>query len=171
MNSSGSTDLIDHVLGLTPPSSTHAARVFRDKVRHGTQASYEALFSPELHLDLGVRWLVAVYATQLTQAQELHQHYVTQAQQANVPSQWLEAVAADQPNAISDPIVQAILIFTRTLTLKPIEGDKAAIQQLEQAGVPTPDCITLSQLIAFLSYQVRLVTGLKAMQRLENRDV
>lgn len=171
MNSSSSTDLIDSVLGLSPQSSTYAARVFRDKVRDGTQASYEALFSPELHLDLAVRWLVAVYATQLTQAKELHQHYLAQAQQAKVPNQWLDAVAADQPTTVSDPIVQAILIFTRTLTLKPIEGDKNAIQQLEQAGVPTPDCITLSQLIAFLAYQVRLVTGLKAMQRLEKDDV
>lgn len=165
--SSETVDLIDKVLGLDPQSSTFAARHFREKVRSGTQASYEALFSPELTLALPLRWLVAVYVCQLTKATELHQHYLTQAQQAGVSAEWLTAIENDNLESIADPIVQASLVFTRTLTLKPLEGDKTAIQNLEQSGLPTADCITLSQLIAFLSYQVRLVTGLKAMQALE----
>ncbi len=168
MNTPSQTvDLIDHVLGLDPQGSTFAARHFREKVRSGTQASYEALFSPELTLALPVRWLVAVYVCQLTKATELHQHYLAQAQQAGVSAEWLAVIEQDQLESITDPIVQAILVFTRTLTLKPLEGDKTAIQNLEQSGLPTADCITLSQLIAFLAYQVRLVTGLKAMQALE----
>lgn len=160
-------DLIDSVLGLDPKSSTYVARHFREKVLQGTQASYEALFSPDLNLALPIRWVVAVYASQLMQATELHQHYLDQALQINAPTEWLEAVAQDNPGVVIDPIVQAILVFTRTLTLKPIEGDKAALQQLAQSGLPTADCIALSQLIAFLSYQARLVTGLKAMVALE----
>lgn len=164
---SETVDVIDRVLGLDSQGGVYAARIFRDKVRQGTQASYDALFSSSLALSLPVRWLVAVYVCQLTKATELHEHYVAEAKQAEVPTEWLQAIAQENLDAINDPVVRAILIFARTLTLKPIEGDKTAIQHLEQSGVPTADCIAVSQLIAFLSYQVRLVTGLKAMLALE----
>lgn len=63
----------------------------------------------------------------------------------------------------------AILEFTRKLIEKPVEGDEAALKTLPAAGVSTPAVVTLSQLVAFLSYQVRLVAGLKAMQAQASR--
>ncbi|MGD7513504.1 hypothetical protein ACQCQE_25270, partial [Ralstonia pseudosolanacearum] len=47
---------------------------------------------------------------------------------------------------------------------RPIDGDRDALLRLPAAGLATPDVVTLSQLIAFLSYQTRLVAGLRALR-------
>lgn len=161
-------DLIDTLLKLNPTGSTYRARHFRDNICQSTQASYEALFSDQLHLPLQTRWLVALYAAQLTQSHELTRHYLNEAEDTGVIEEALQAVLQDDLDLIADPTLYAILHFTRTLTLKPIEGDQSALLALENAGITTEDCIALAQLIAFLSYQIRLVTGLKAMQALED---
>lgn len=160
-------DLIDTLLGLDENSMVYAARHFRSEVLVGTQESYEALFSEALSLPLEVRWLVALYASQLSQSYELTEHYQQQVAQTAVLELWIKAVLTDDLTLIQDPLVRAILSFTRTLILNPIEGDKTALLALEASGVSAADCIALAQLIAFLSYQIRLVAGLKAMQTLE----
>ncbi|WP_458869764.1 hypothetical protein, partial [Enterococcus faecium] len=60
--------------------------------------------------------------------------------------------------------LRAMLVFTRALTQRPVEGDRAAIEKLPAAGISTPAVVALSQLIAFVSYQLRVVAGLKAMR-------
>lgn len=160
-------DLIDDLLNLDVNSSTYASRRFRDKVWKGTQASYDAIFDEALSLPLATRFLIAAYASQLSQAEELTQHYLQAAENAGIPEAWLQAVLLDDLAFVDDSIIKAMLTFTRTLILNPIESDKAALLALEKSGVTAADCIALAQLIAFLSYQVRLVTGLKAMQALE----
>ncbi len=167
MSNSESADLIDTLVGLDPQGSTYAARHFRTKVLNGTQASYDALFSPALGLSLTYRWLVALYASRLSGANELAEHYLEQARANNVEESLIEAVESGQLDGVNDNILESILLFTRKLIQKPIEGDQAALLELKQVGVATPDIVALAQLIAFLSYQIRLVAGLKAMQALE----
>ena len=60
-----------------------------------------------------------------------------------------------------------MLGFTRTLVRNPVEGDREALNALLAAGLETIDVVTLGQLIAFISYQVRLAAGLSALQALE----
>lgn len=167
MSTHTSTDLIDGLLGLSPSGATYKARHFRTKVLDGTQASYQALFSPTISLELDYRWLVAIYACQLSHGAELKNHYIAQAQAHNVAPDLIDAVSVGRIGDIQDSKLAAILHYTQILIEKPIEGDQSALQALKQAGISTPDIVALSQLIAFLSYQIRLVAGLKAMQSLE----
>lgn len=169
-------DLIDRLLEIDENSMVYAARHFRDEVLVGTQESYDALFSEELSLPLNVRLLVALYASVLSKAKELTKHYEAQLRHEQLHNESItrdaleeeiNGVLTDDLTLIEDPIVRAILSFTRTLILNPIEGDKNALLALEASGVSVADCIALAQLIAFLSYQIRLVTGLRAMQALE----
>lgn len=164
-------DLIDRLLEIDENSMVYAARHFRDEVLVGTQESYDALFSEDLSLPLNVRLLVALYASVLSKAKELTKYYEAQLRDESITRDALEeeinGVLTDDLTLIEDPIVRAILSFTRTLILNPIEGDKNALLALEASGVSVADCIALAQLIAFLSYQIRLVTGLRAMQALE----
>lgn len=163
-------DLINSLLKLKPQDNLHQTRQFRDKVLLGTQASYDAIFDSQLSLPLGTRYLIAIYASQLSEATELTLHYIKQAEIIEEANKWLPAIIEDNLSLITDPILKEMLTFTRTLTLNPIDGDKKALLTLEKAGIPVPDCIALAQLIAFLSYQIRLVTGLKAMQALEKKN-
>lgn len=165
-------DLVDRVAGLVAGTPTHTLRHQRDKVAAATQGSYDALFDPALEgLSLAERLLVALYACRLTPAPALAAHYRTQldatdadrAQVAAVDSASAEAI----DHAIADPRLCAILAYTRTLIERPIAGDEAALQTLPAVGLSTPAVVALSQLIAFLSYQVRLVAGLQALEALE----
>ena len=171
MSNHESTDLIDTLLRLETSSTTYQARHFREKVVKGTQDSYEAIFSEQVKLNLAWRYLVAVYASQLSKATELEQHYVTQAKAQGISDAYLSAVQQGQLEAIDNAQLKAILDFTAKLIVKPVEGDQEAILSLKEVGVSTPDIVALGQLIAFLSYQVRLFAGLKAIQVLEQEDV
>ncbi|MDO5680967.1 MAG: peroxidase-related enzyme [Pelistega sp.] len=171
MSNHDSTDLIDALLRLEPSSTTYQARHFRDKVVRGTQDSYEAIFSDKVNLNLAWRYFVAVYACHLSKATELEQHYVTQAKAQGISDAWLSAVQQGQLETIDNAQLKAILDFTAKLIVKPVEGDQDAILSLKEAGISTPDIVALGQLIAFLSYQVRLFAGLKAIQALEQGDV
>jgi uncharacterized protein YciW len=73
-------------------------------------------------------------------------------------------------HAIQDTRLQAMLNFTHTLITKPINADKQALLSLPQAGLATAEVVTLAQLISFVSYQVRLAAGLRAMLALENQS-
>jgi CMD domain protein len=160
-------DVVDQVAGLDDGNATHALRHTREKVAAATQGSYDALFDAALPgLTLGERLLVALYACRLTPAPELAGHYRARLADTPVDANALQAVDHGDVDALADTRLRAILTFTRTLIERPIEGDRDALLRLPAAGLATADVVTLAQLIAFLSYQTRLVAGLRALQAL-----
>lgn len=164
-------DVVDHVAGLAAGSATHALRHQREKVAAATQGSYDALFDPALPgLPLTERLLVALYAARLTPAPELVAHYAERLAAAGADAALVAAAGQGDPASLADPRLRAILAFTRTLIENPVAGDEAALKALPAAGLATPDVVTLAQLIAFLSYQVRLVAGLKALKTLQSQE-
>ncbi|CAO3939370.1 CMD domain protein [Achromobacter mucicolens] len=163
-----SKDIVDRLVGLAPGTQTFDVRHKRDKVAAATQGSYDALFDPALPgLPLADRLLVALYATRITPSPLLATHYRARAVEAGVPAADIAVAESGKPADAADPRLAAILEFTRKLIEKPVEGDEAALKTLPAAGVSTPAVVTLSQLIAFLSYQTRLVAGLVAMKAAE----
>lgn len=161
-------DLVDRLIGLAPGAKTYEVRHFREKVAAATQGSYDALFDPALPgLSLAERLLVALYATRITPSPLLAAHYRKRVADAGATPADIAVAESGKPADAATPRLAAILEFTRKLIEKPVEGDEAALKTLPAAGVSTPAVVTLSQLVAFLSYQVRLVAGLEAMKALE----
>ncbi|CAD6528617.1 hypothetical protein LMG27952_02250 [Paraburkholderia hiiakae] len=161
-------DIIDRVASLAADSATHALRHQRAKVVEATQGSYDALFDPVLGgLTLVERLLVALYASRLAPSPALVAHYRAELAAHEVDAATLAAVQTGAPEDLSAPRLRTILAFTRTLIENPVAGDKAALQTLPAAGLTTPAVVALAQLIAFLSYQTRLVAGLQALKQLE----
>ncbi|MDR5822215.1 CMD domain protein [Caballeronia sp. LZ043] len=161
-------DVIDSVAGLAPDSGTYALRHQRAKVVDATQGSYDALFDPALEgLTLVERLLVALYASRLTPSPALAAHYRAELTARDIDQATLSAVESGTPDDLTEPHLRAILAFTRTLIENPVAGDEAALQTLPAAGLTTPAVVALAQLIAFLSYQTRLVAGLQAFAQLE----
>lgn len=158
-------DVINSVLGIQPDSRLYHVRQFREKVVKGTQDSYDALFSDKLSLPLSWRYAVAVLSSHLVGSVEFEKHYRALAEQSGLSSQVLDAIVAGQFDTLEEKTLAEILRFTQKLSLKPVEGDKEAVLSLKQTGMATHDIIALSQLIAFLSYQLRLAAGLKAMAK------
>ncbi|MCW5655131.1 peroxidase-related enzyme [Hydrogenophaga sp.] len=159
-------DLIDRAAGLVAGSATHTLRHQRDKVVATAQLSHDAMLDPSLtDLSLSHRLLVALYACRLTPSPALAGHYRDRALDAGADPVLVSlADTGAAPQAFADPSLRAMMTFARILTERPTEGDKAALMQLPAAGLSTPSTVLLAQLIAFISYQTRLVSGLKALK-------
>lgn len=146
-------DAIDQAAGLNADHPLHAVRRQRATVVEHTQASHDALLGePVQGLTTADRLRVAAACCEAAQAPALAAHY--QGLLAALP-------AAEPPSAALD----AMLAWSRLLTLQPRDGDRAALQTLRTAGLDDPAIVALAQLVAFLSYQTRVVAGLKAMQQ------
>ena len=57
----------------------------------------------------------------------------------------------------------AALDHAHMLVFHPRDADPAALQRLLDAGLSTTAIVTLSQLVAFLSFQIRVVAGLAVL--------
>ncbi len=58
----------------------------------------------------------------------------------------------------------AALEHAHLLVFRPREASPAALASLREAGWSTPSIVTLSQLVAFLSFQLRVVSGLRVLK-------
>jgi CMD domain protein len=61
------------------------------------------------------------------------------------------------------PRLSAAFAHVHMLVLHPRDAAPPSLQRLLDAGWSTTDIVTLSQLVSFLSFQIRVVAGLKAM--------
>lgn len=158
-------DLLDSLLDITPDTPLHGVRHAREKVAVATQASQDLFFAPALgnSLSLTERAWVAYYAAYLTPQATLATHYLNQLEAQGVTDCARASVESGALDALNDTRLAAILRFTRTLVESPVHGDQQALQALQQEGLSTAEIVVLAQLIAFLSYQVRLVAGLGAL--------
>ena len=150
--SSAAADVIDRAAGLAPGDPLFAARRFRTKVVEATQASHDALlFEPVHGLSTGDRLRVAAHVCKTAGATTLAQHYEA----------LLAAPGRDAPASSALPAMQH---FAETLTANPRLGDRAALETLKRVGLGDAAIVALAQLVAFLSYQLRVVAGLRAMR-------
>jgi uncharacterized protein YciW len=147
-------DVIDRAAGLAPGDSLHAARRFRAAVVAATQASHDALLNePVEGLSSADRLRVAGHVCTLAGAASLARHYA-------------ERLAADPAGRTAPPssALSAMLAFAAKLSTDPRLGDRAAVDALKRAGLGDPAIVALAQLVAFLSYQLRVVAGLQAVR-------
>jgi CMD domain protein len=61
--------------------------------------------------------------------------------------------------------LSAALVHAHLLVFHPRDASPAALQTLLNAGWRSTEIVTLSQLVAFLAFQIRVVTGLKALSQ------
>jgi CMD domain protein len=71
-------------------------------------------------------------------------------------------VSKDHRERLGSRLVAA-LQHAHLLVFHPRDANPAALQRLLDAGWATTDIVTLSQLVAFLSFQIRVVAGLRAV--------
>jgi len=68
------------------------------------------------------------------------------------------------------PRLATALEHAHLLVFRPRDADEEALQRLIDAGWSTTDIVTISQLIAFLSFQIRVVAGLRALASAARKD-
>ncbi|MET3495211.1 CMD domain-containing protein [Variovorax boronicumulans] len=161
-------DVVDDAVSLASNQPTWTLRRQRDKVVAATQSSHDAMFSQEVEgLSRTERLLVALHACRVSKAPGLAAHYREALAAENADALVADAVERGDIASLADARLRAMLGFAGKLIERPIEGDRAAIEALAAHGLSTPALVALAQLIAFLSYQVRVVAGLKALAAAE----
>ena len=70
---------------------------------------------------------------------------------------------SDANQSYLGPRLSAALAHAHLLVFRPRDASLSALQALLDAGWSTTGIVTLSQLVAFLSFQIRVIIGLRAL--------
>ena len=161
------TDILNSFLGIVEGSPLAQLRAERAAATQHTQGSYDALFvgpfatavSPAERLAAALR--VAV----LHDEAAFVEHFGTLLRDAAGASQALVAGVSSQPPGDGLPgRLAAILTHVDLLVLNPAAATPGDLELLRAAGLSVEEIVTVSQLIAFTSYQVRVYLGLALLR-------
>jgi alkylhydroperoxidase domain protein len=146
-------NLLQQLAGVPAEGTLTEARVLREAATRHTQASYQALFegSGEASPALATRLQIAAEVAHLNANARLATHYRQQLQ--SPPSANVEASFE----------TTAALNYAARVTLQPASATPAHLQALLNAGWSLPAIITLAQIVAYVNFESRLLTGLRLL--------
>ena len=142
--------------GITAGSPLTAVLTLRKEILELTENSHEASLRPNQtgSLTHSERAGLACRITKRNNDPVLTRHYETM---FGVGSQQI----ADTGFNGDDDRLKAIIRHTDLVTLNPKDATEGDITALRLVGLDDADIVRLSELIAFISYQVRVVAGLR----------
>ncbi|MFH5254745.1 CMD domain-containing protein [Burkholderia semiarida] len=157
-------DTIDAAAGLRAGDAVAALRRARDKVLLHTQLSEAALFDAALpDLSLIERLHAARYVARQSNAHALADIYRARLLDAGGTPDDIEHADADAFDALPRRL-GAILLHAKRLTHAPVDARASDLDTLKSAGLTTPAIVALSQLVAFVAYQLRVAAAARALQ-------
>jgi len=185
-------DVIDALAGIAPGAHLDSIRNLRKQARDNAQNSYLALFAPSDPGDVPLddRFVVATFVASLHGDATTAAYYAdrldepcgqsvatevalatTKGPYGAYPKGPLSAEDTPGPAYRVSPPGRACLGARRAAALEhvhmlvfhPRDSSPAHLQALLDAGWSTTGIVTLSQLVAFLAFQIRVVAGLRAL--------
>ncbi len=191
------TDVIDMLVGIKPGSALDSIRTRRPDARKEAQASYRALFEPEIPGEVAAteRFAVAAFVTGLHGDTETAAFYAAGLAASGASAELRGAIdravaaakgqgpygsyptgplsredttgpihrVAPEIRRALGPRLAAAFEHMHLLVFHPRDAAPEALQALLDAGWSTTDIVTLSQIAAFLSFQIRVVAGLRVL--------
>ncbi|HMN26894.1 MAG TPA: CMD domain protein [Caldilineaceae bacterium] len=159
------TDVINHLAGLESGDRLAELRNQRSDVATYAQGSFATLLDPEepAGLSRGERELVALRVATLNANPTLAAFHRQRLEALGVAPTTVAAVATFPATEAFTQREAAILRHVDLLTNEPRAASRAEIAALQEAGLSTPAIVTLAQLVAYLSFSVRLLAGLRIL--------
>lgn len=159
-------DVLDQLAGVAPGSPVAELRAGRPNLTRFSQASYESLFEPGTDdgLSRREREITALRIALLTPDYRLAKWYQDRLIAESGTASTVTAITgfpAGSPELTRRDV--AILRHTDLVTQRPTEAEPSDIEALRTAGLSTREIVTLSQLIAFVAFQVRVLATLRAL--------
>lgn len=188
-----SDDIIDHLAGIAPGSNLDALRHRRPATRDNADLAFRLLFEPEdpagvnrterLSLGLFVAALhrddalTRLFADRVADAQTsdaviaLAHRAAATGPFGSYPSGPLSAEDTTGAVFTADADIRAVFgdrlaagfEHVHLLVFRPRDASASALKRLTAAGWTADDAVTLSQIVAFLAFQIRVVAGLKLL--------
>ena len=190
-------DVIDALVGIEPGSPLDAIRARRPEARVHAQATYRALFAPDVpgNVTAQERFAMGGFVAGLHGDTAIAAFYTTRFTDSGASTALREAVAAAIAEArtqgpygsypagplsredtagpayrvgaatrsVLGPRLAAAFEHVHLLVFHPRDAAPVRLQALLDAGWSTTDIVTLSQIVAFLSFQIRVVAGLRML--------
>jgi alkylhydroperoxidase domain protein/CMD domain protein len=164
-----SDDIISTLAGVAPGSPAAELRAQRPEAMQHAQGSYTALFDPAERVGLSAveRFAIALRVAAIHAATEAADHYRQRLLEAGASPPIVAAAALEdagagsQPDPEVPPRIQAILRHADLLSTHPVDATPDDLQALADAGLATVEIVVLSQIVAFVSFQVRVVAALQ----------
>ncbi|MGI5271903.1 CMD domain protein [Nonomuraea sp. CA-218870] len=186
-------DVIDQLAGIDPGSPLDRLRRRRPATREHAQRSFDALFAPgpEAEVPIVERDAVAAFVATLHRDDPATRFYTDRL--AGPAPRLLEAVRSEaaaglttgpyearpEPSAgdaevtryrVRDPDALGVRLtaafeHAHLLVFRPGEASRDALAALAKAGWSDTGIVTLAQLVAFLSFQIRVAAGLRLLGR------
>lgn len=158
-------DVINQIAGIAPDSPIGQVRAARPEVVRAAQASYRALLEPD---DLaGVsrreREMIALRVAVLTPSPAAAAWHRDRLRTLGASGAEMAAVEQFPDGAGLSPREAAILRFVDRLTTEPGSARPDHIADLKAAGLGPREIVTISQLLAYMSFAVRLLAGLRLL--------
>jgi uncharacterized protein YciW len=159
-------DVIDQIIGGDPSGRIAALRAQKPELADELQAYYRSIFEPSAssaaEFPLVDRALVAIRVASHTGSAAVVDWYTRLAKENGAdPALIARAKDVDTPWDDGSPLGAAIG-RADLVTLRPADTQATDIQLLKDAGYSPAGILSLSQTIAFVSYQLRLIAGLRA---------
>ena len=150
--------------GLRPDVPAAAALSARDDILTMTQQAHDAALTPVVPggLPHPVRAALACRMARLNREAALAAHFQAMMGGADAPVE-IARLSDPEFDGGADAPLRAILRHTDLVTTETRNVVAGDIVALTGAGVSEDDIVRLSELIAFVSYQVRLTVGLRLM--------
>ncbi len=163
----GTADAIDAILGETTAGRVAELRRQKPELAAQLQDYYRAVFAPEVAsaaaFPLADRAVVAVRVASHTGSAGVADWYARLAEGAGVPAETI-ALARDVASAWpDDDRLGAAIRHADLLTTQPAATGPADLAALKAAGFSPAGILSLSQTVAFVAYQLRLIAGLRAL--------
>lgn len=160
-------DVVDAILGAANTPRVAELRAHKPNLADELQAYYLALFEPEVASAEAFptvdRHLIAIRVASHTGSTAVADWYANLATEAGVPDTTITR-ARDITTPWTDPTPLGASVRRADLvTTTPSATEPSHIQELKDAGLTPAGILSLSQVIAFVSYQLRLIAGLRAL--------
>lgn len=161
------TDVIDAILGADATGKIAELRNRKPNLAAELQDYYRALFEPEPAsaeaFPLADRYLIAVRVASHNGSAAVADWYANLAIEAGVSDETIARVR-DVGTAWTDQTCFGAAVRRADLvTTRPSATEAGHIQELKDAGLSPAGILSLSQVIAFVSYQLRLIAGFRAL--------
>lgn len=157
------SDAIDRAVGLLPEDALARTRRQRPEFVNGAEQCLQSVLAPQDDQGLAadLRLALALRIATLNNDPALQQDYQAQLAQYS-PSASLHALAEGSLN-LDEPLA-TLARHSDLVTQSPAQATEQNIRLLEQAGFTSGQIVALSELIAFVNFQTRVVAGLRLLR-------
>ena len=160
-------DILAEIAGIEAGSYLADLRALRPEIVRQTQATFLSIFEPDDDAQLSriEREAIAVWVATRAKAPEVAAFHRKHLIAFGSKSEHLASLGASVDELELSPRERALLRHAELLTLQPDKAEKSDIDALLSAGISPAGIVTLAQLVAFLSFEIRTIATLQVLDR------